>query len=58
MNYYLIFQENQLQIVPVRPEQEALFRERYSACILVFGTSFVDVLRKFHELPLIFGNGV
>ncbi len=58
MNYYLIFQEHALHIVSVTPEQEVGFRQQYAACILAFGGSLGEVLQKFHELPLIFRNGV
>jgi hypothetical protein len=57
MNYYLIYQENELHIVPVQTGQEAAFQQQCKGCILLFGNSIGDVLRRFHELPLVFDNG-
>jgi hypothetical protein len=58
MNYYLIFQENALQIVPVKPDQEKCFCLQYGAQILSWGPSIAEALRKFHALPVVFSNGV
>ena len=58
MRVYIIKEKNHLRIVPVEPEQIAIFRQRYDHKILVVGDSIPDALRKFHELPIIFGNGV
>ena len=57
MKYYLIHQENELQVIPVMPEREIDFLLEYSQQILVSGETIREVLRAFDEMPLIFCNG-
>jgi hypothetical protein len=57
MKYYLIHQENELQVIPVTPEREIDFLLEFSRQILVSGETLQEVLRAFHEMPLIIGNG-
>ena len=58
MTYYLIYQENELRIIPVRPEQEEAFAWRNAQRILATGESPLEVLRTFDALPVIFCDGV
>ena len=57
MKYYLIHQENQLQIVSIKPELEIEFPMQYAQQILVSGDSIPEVFWSFHELPLFISNG-
>ena len=54
MTYYLIHQESELRLIPVRPELEESFSQRYGQQILASGESPLEVLQKFDELPLVF----
>jgi len=58
MLYFLIKMENVLQICPVLTENESWFRLLHESRILVEGSSIPDVLRQFHELPVIISDGV
>jgi len=58
MKYYLIFREEQLQVIPVTPEQEIDFLLQYSQQILASGETIREVLQAFHELPLVICNGL
>jgi hypothetical protein len=58
MTYYLIFKENQLRLIPVKPEQEEMFCHCYAHRILASGESPLEVLRAFDALPLIFYDGL
>lgn len=57
MLYFLVKIENELQVRPVQPENESIFRLLYGAQILIEGISIPDVLRQFHELPLVISDG-
>lgn len=52
MLYFMINKDTELQICPVSPEMEKIFRRLYGSRILVRGDSLADCLRKFHELPV------
>jgi hypothetical protein len=54
MTYYLIYQEKELRLIPVRQELEDAFCQRYSQRILASGDSPLEVLRTFDDLPLVF----
>ena len=58
MTYYLIYQENELRLIPVRPEQEESFSQRYAQRVLATGLSPLEALRTFDALPLVFCDGV
>ena len=58
MRGYIIKEKNHLRVVSVEPEQIIEFRRKYGYKILIAGDSIPDALRKFHELPIIFGDGV
>ena len=58
MNYYLIHRDEQLQVIPVTPEQEIDFLLQYSLQILASGETIREVLQVFHELPLVICNGL
>jgi len=58
MLYFLIKMENELQICPVLTENESWFRLLHESRILVEGSSIPDVLRQFHELPMIISDGI
>ena len=58
MKYYLILQEDELRLIPVTPEQEIDFLLQYSLQILGSGETILEVMRAFHEMPLIFCNGL
>jgi len=58
MSVYLIKEGNELHIIPVLPEQETTFQQRYEHQILMSGDNILDVLREFDEMPVIFHNGV
>ena len=58
MKYYLIHREEQLQVIPVTPDQEIAFLLRYAQQILVSGETLREVLQAFHELPLVICNGL
>ena len=58
MKYYLIHQESELRLIPVAPEQEIDFLLQYSLQILASGETILEVMRAFHEMPLIFCNGL
>ena len=57
MKYYLIHQENELQVIPVTPEREIEFLMEFSQQVLVSGETIQEVLRAFVEMPLVFCNG-
>lgn len=57
MLYFLVKKGNELHLLPVHPEEETTFRLIYDNQILVEGCSIQDVLRQFHELPLIINDG-
>ena len=58
MRIYLIIQDHELHIFPVRPEQEHSFREWYGPRILMVGDNIPEVLRAFDEMPLVFEEGL
>jgi hypothetical protein len=58
MKYYLIHREEQLQVIPVTPQQEIEFLLQYSLQILASGETIREVLQAFHELPLVICNGL
>jgi hypothetical protein len=58
MTYYLIYQEKELRLIPVRPEQQEAFCDRYTYRILASGESPLEVLRAFDALPLVFSDGL
>ena len=58
MKYYLIFREEQLQVIPVTAEQQVDFLLQYSLQILASGETLREVLQAFHELPLVICNGL
>jgi len=57
MLYFLIKTKNELQICPVHPENEPVFRLLYEQHILSEGVNVSDVLRRFEELPVIISDG-
>ena len=57
MLYILIKKGNELHIMRIHPKDEVTFRLLYDQQILVEGYSVQDVLRQFHELPLIINDG-
>ncbi|MDO6433272.1 hypothetical protein Q4E93_21860 [Flavitalea sp. BT771] len=57
MLYFLIKKGNELHIMRIHPKDEVLFRLFYDQQILVEGNSALDVLAKFHDLPLIIEDG-
>jgi len=57
MLYFLIKIENELQLRPVSPQNESIFRLLYGQQILVEGISIPDVLRQLDELPIIISDG-
>ena len=58
MKYYLIHQEGELRLISVAPEQEIDFLLQYNLQILASGGTIREVLQIFHEMPLIFSNGL
>ncbi|HVU55072.1 MAG TPA: hypothetical protein VHD83_08445 [Puia sp.] len=54
---FLIMKGNELHVTQVHPRDEDIFRLLYDEKILVQGTSVLDVLRQFDELPLIINYG-
>ena len=58
MKYYLIHQEGELKPIPGTPEQEIDFLLQYNLQILASGGTIREVLQIFHEMPLIFSNGL
>ena len=57
MKYYLIHQENELQVIPVTPEREIDFLLEPSQQILVSGETLREMLQAFDEMPFVIGNG-
>ena len=57
MRYFLINKKNELHVVPVLPENEAIFRLLYEEQIIVEGETIFNVLAIFDELPLIICEG-
>jgi hypothetical protein len=57
MTYYLIFRENQLRLIPVRPEHEELFCQHNAHRIPASGESPLEALKAPDALPLIFCGG-
>jgi hypothetical protein len=57
MKYYLIFQQNELHLYRVDAEKQAAFLKQYWLQILASGSSILEVLRTFDDLPLIMHNG-
>ena len=57
MTFYLIFQKNELHIVPVKLEQEMALFQIHGQRILASGDSIPEVLQKFNSLPVIIDNG-
>ena len=55
--YYLIFIKNELHVVPVGPDQEISFFQLHGQRILASGETIPEVLRNFHDVPLIIENG-
>lgn len=53
MKYYIIKNENELQVIPVSPEQEIIFIARYGGQVIVCGDSIPGVLIKFNEVPVV-----
>jgi len=58
MTYYLIYQENELRLIPVKPDQEESFCWRNAQRILASGQSPLEVLRAFDAMPLVFCDGL
>ena len=58
MKYYLIHRDEQLQVIPVTAEQEIDFLMQFSQQVLASGETIREVLQAFHELPLVFCNGL
>lgn len=52
MKYYIIINQNELQVIHVSSQQEIAFIARYGGQIIVCGDNITDVLVKFNELPL------
>ena len=57
MKYYLIFQQHELHLYRVDAEKQAAFLKQYWLQILASGSSILEVLKTFDELPLIMHNG-
>ena len=53
MKYYVIKNENEIQIIPVPPEQENAFIARFGGQVLVSGDSIPEALIRFNELPVV-----
>jgi hypothetical protein len=53
MNYYIITNENELQVIAVTPDRENAFIARYGGHVIVFADSIVETLTKFEELPVV-----
>jgi hypothetical protein len=49
MNYYVIINENELQIIAVSPDQVNAFTARYGWQVIICGDCIVDALVKFEE---------
>jgi hypothetical protein len=56
MKVYLIHTENELQIITVQPDQEAVFQSIYRDKIIVGGDNIPEVLRRFHALLISFSH--
>jgi len=54
MLYFLVKKGNELHVMPILRKNEAAFRLLYDQQILVEGSSILDVLKQFDELPLVF----
>lgn len=57
MLYFLLKKGNELHIVRIHPDYEVTLRLLYDQQILAEGYSVQDVLRQFHELPLVINDG-
>ena len=53
MKYYIIKKENEMHLVPVRPDMDEVFRLLNDQKIIVSGNSILDAFRKYDELPLV-----
>ena len=58
MTYYLIYQEEELRLIPVRPEEREAFCDRNAHRILTSGESPLEALQAFDALPLVFSDGL
>jgi hypothetical protein len=58
MTYYLIYREKELRLIAIEPPHEALFCEANAHRILASGSSILEALRAFNNLPLIFCDGL
>lgn len=56
MKVYIINAENELQIITVQPDQEAVFQTIYRDKIIVDGESIREAMSKFHDLPIVFSH--
>jgi len=57
MRVYMIKEKNELHLVPVAPGMEEVFKALYGQQVLVEGDNVPEVLRVFHELPVILCDG-
>ena len=53
MKYYIINKENEMHLVPVRPDMDKVFRLLNVGKIIVSGDSIQDAFRKYDELPMV-----
>lgn len=56
MKVYIIHAENELQIITVPLDQEAVFQTLYRDKIIADGESMPEAMRKFHKLPIVFSH--
>ncbi len=53
MLYFLVKKGNELHVTPVPPAEEDMFRLLHHGYILAEGTSVLDVLQQFDEMPVV-----
>lgn len=53
MRTYLVKEDDQLQLIQVRPDLEETFHAQYDGKILFAGDSIQDVLIQFGQSPVI-----
>ena len=53
MKYYIIKKENEMHLVPDRPDMDEAFRLLNDQKIIVTGDSIADAFRKYDDLPVV-----
>ena len=53
MKYYIINKENEMHLVPVRPDMDEVFRLLNDQKVIVSADSIPDAFRKYDELPMV-----